>query len=262
MRKEISTGIGAVAVSVASSLLLASCSAPPSQTTTIKVEVPATTEANRNAEKETEIADLRQSDDVDSDKPAVQIEKESAPAPAAKSKSVPAAATAPRKSKSRLLDFYDRLPSKRFAAFGGVNRRSLLARKGAIVDYKYNFIEIPGSNNSDDGDLYKLQITLFPNGDEPWCAVSRIVWPRGKTPGALDFYYGESDDFDRHPRTAAEGFFPYELGRVDGAYQSAFLPRRGLDIVVGVAEDAESPTRRFRYNRKAGVGEPAFNEIG
>ena len=253
MQKKFLVGSSVAIVTIAGSLLVPSCaSRHPASNTTINVQVPApdaATAAKKDAGDETEIADLRDSADINAKKPV------------AKPANPPAKKSPSRKPKSQLLDFYDRLPSKHFAAFGGVNRRSLLNRKGAIVDYKHNFIEIPGSSNERDGDLHKLQITLFPNGDEPWCAVSRIVWPQGQTPGALDFYYGESDDFDRHPRTAAEGFFPYKLRKTDIGYESAWLPQRGLDIRINSAQDSELNGPIFHYNRNARVGEAAFKQI-
>ena len=251
MQKKFLLCSGVAAVTIASALLVPSCaSRQPASNTTINVQVPApdaATASDKAKGDETEIADLRTSDDVDAKKTAAKTDQ-----PAKKSSS--------RKPKSQLMDFYDRLPAKHFAAFGGVNRRSLLNRKGAIVDYKHNFIEIPGSADERDGDLRRLQITLFPNGDEPWCAVSRIVWPNGQTPGALDFYYGESDGFDRHPRTAAAGFFPYKLRKTDIGYESAWLPQRGLYIRINSAQDAEFNGPIFRYNRNARVGEAAFEE--
>ena len=261
MQKKILVGFGVVASTIAGSLLVPSCaSRQPASNTTINVQVPAATAADKTANGETEIADLRTSDDIDANKtksePTDRDVEESAPAKKSVSKS-----SSSRQSKSQLMDFYDRLPAKHFAAFGGVNRRSLLNRKGAIVDYKHNFIEIPGSSDERDGDLRRLQITLFPNGDEPWCAVSRIVWPNGQTPGALDFYYGESDDPDRHPRKVSEDFFPYELGRFDGGYMSAYLPQRGLDIFTSSNVDSEANGDLYHYNRNFRVGEPAFKKI-
>lgn len=255
IKNKFLIGSGVATITITGSLFIPSyASRQPASTTTINVQVPApnaATAVNKDAGGETEIADLRNSNDIDGKKPAIKADDE-----AAKKSS------SSRKPKSQLLDFYDRLPAKHFSAFGGANRRSLLNRKGAVVDYKHNFIEIPGSDNERDGDLEKLQITLFPNGNEPWCAVSRIVWPQGQTPGALDFYYGEADDFDRHPRTAAEGFFPYNLQRTsDGLYESAWLPQRGLDIRINSAQDAEFNGPIFHYNRDFRVGEPAFKQI-
>ena len=264
---------GALALTIAGSVFLASCSSqPPSQTTTINVEVPESKTGSTNGDKIASQPTVEIDETVEGQATKAQAAKAQTseptdrdvedPVPATKPKSAPvkaATTSSSRRSKSQLMDFYDRLDSKHFVAFGGVNRRSLLGRKGAIVDYKHNFIEIPGSANPDDGDLRKLQITLFPNGDEPWCAVSRIVWPRGDTAGALDFYYGEADDFDRHPRTAAAGFFPYKLAKTALGYESAYLPQRGL-----VIKFSTSPSRitgeTFRYNRNFGVGEAAFVE--
>ena len=254
MQKKFLIGSGVAAITIVGSLLVPSCaSRQPASNTTINVQVPApdvATAAAKKAVDETEIADLRNSNDVDAKKTAAKTDDQLAKK-----------SSASRNSKSQLMDFYDRLPAKHFAAFGGVNRRSLLNRKGAIVDYKHNFIEIPGSADERDGDLRRLQITLFPNGDEPWCAVSRIVWPNGQTPGALDFYYGESDDPDRHPRKVSEDFFPYELGRFDGGYMSAYLPQRGLDIFTSSNVDSEANGDLYHYNRNFRVGEPAFKKI-
>jgi hypothetical protein len=173
---------------------------------------------------------------------------------------VPAAVAAPaRAPEGTLLGYYDRIPGKHFAGFGGVNRRSLLQRKGAIVDYKRNFIEIPGSASPKDGDLRALQITLFPNGKEPWIAVSRIVWDQGRTPGTLNFYYGHNDAGGL--REASSNFFPYRLKKIDGAYESAYLPRVGLEIVLthGPGLHLTGPT--FKYNPKFKVGQPAFIRV-
>ena len=264
MRPNFLPNTAIVAVAITGSCLLPSCSsAPPAQTTTVNVKMP---DATKDSGNKTEIADAGTAGESGADEPAVKMDAEPTdrdvedPVPAKKSASSKSSSS--KSEKSDLMDFYDRLPSKHFTAFGGVNRRSLLKRKGAIVDYQHNFIEIPGSDDERDGDLRALQITLFPNGKEPWCAVSRIVWPQGNTPGALDFYYGEADDFDRHPRTAASEFFPYKLKRTNGNYESAWLPQRGLDITINSAQDAESNGPVFRYNSKAGVGEAAFKRIG
>ena len=268
MKKEITRMSSALALTITGSLVLASCSSkPPTQTTTINVEVP---DVKTDAGASDKVA-AKPTVEIDETEAGQAAKKQASaeptdrdvedPVPASKPKSSSPKPASSSRSKSQLLDFYDRLDSKHFAAFGGVNRRSLLNRKGTIVDYKRNFIEIPGSSDPGDGDLERLQITLFPNGDEPWCAVSRIVWPYGKTPGALDFYYGEADDFDRHPRTAAEGFFPYKLEKTRDGYESAFLPRKGLDIVVGIPGDAEHRGFKFHYNRDARVGEPAFTPV-
>ena len=254
MQKEISTGLSILAVTIAGSLVLPSCSkTPPAPTTTVIVQAPAATESKGDSAKN-DVADLRTSADVSAKKTAAEPTDRDVENP-------PPSRKPAKQSKSQLMDFYDRLPAKHFAAFGGANRRSLLNRQGAIVDYKRNFIDIPGSSDERNGDLERLQITLFPNGAEPWCAVSRIVWPYGKTPGALDFYYGEADDFDRHPRTAAAGFFPYKLEKTRDGYESAFLPRKGLDIVVGIPGDAERRGYKFHYNRNFRVGEPAFTPV-
>ena len=248
-----------VAVAIAGSALLASCSKQPPSQTIINVQVPSQNE-KADADK-TGTASARNSE-AQSDGASIELtERYAKPAPARKSAMASSKSLTPIKAGSALIDFYDRLPIKHFAAFGGANRRSLLKRKGAIVDYQHNFIEIPGSAAPADGDLRMLQITLFPNGDEPWCAVSRIVWPQGKTPGALDFYYGVSDSFDRHPRTASEDFFPYKLGRFDGGYVSAYLPQRGLTISTSSNVDSEPNGYSYRYNRKFGVGGPAFVRV-
>ena len=268
MKKKYLPGANIFAVTLTGAVLLPSCSStPPAQTTTVNVKIPKTT---KDTADKTQIADAGTSGESGADEPAVKMDAEPIdrdvedPVPVKKAVSAKSASSkSSSHDKSDLMDFYDRLPSKHFTAFGGVNRRSLLERKGAIVDYKHNFIEIPGSADERDGDLRALQITLFPNGNEPWCAVSRIVWPQGQTPGAIDFYYGYSDDTDRHPRTASEEFFPYKLKRTrDGRYESAWLPQRGLDIRINSAQDAELNGPIFRYNRKFGVGEPAFKRIG
>ena len=268
MRKEITHISGLLFVALGGSLVLASCgSKPPAQTTTVNIEVPAAATAETSAAKdtsETEIADLRDADDVSGGKPAAKsVNSEPADRKvedAVLSKKSAAKPVSSSRNKDQLMDFYDRLPAKHFAAFGGVNRRSLLSRKGVIVDYKRRFIEIPGSASPADGDLRKLQITLFPNGDEPWCAVSRVVWPKGQTPGALDFYYGESDDSDRHPRTASDDFFPYDaLGKTADGYLSAYLPREGLEIFTSSQTFGDTPDGEiFRYNRDFKAGKPAF----
>ena len=259
MKKQISTGLGIVAVAAVGAVLLPSCSkSQPAPTTTVIVQAPAapTSKGDSNSDKD-EIADLRNSDDVSAQKPAAAKPTErdvedSVPAKKSSSKAVSSS-----KSKSQLMDFYDRLPSKHFTMFQNGNRRALLKRKGTIVDYRKNYIEIPGSADPADGDLESLQITLFPNGDEPWCAVSRIVWPGGQTPGSLDFYYDSAEGL----RKAAEGFFPYELEKTRDGYESAFLPRKGLDIVVTIPGDAERRGYKFHYNRNFRVGEPAFTPV-
>ena len=250
-------------VALSGSMLLASCAAKaPTQTTTINVEVPDAKVGSADGDK---VASAKPEVEIDETEEG-QIAKKSAsgeptdrdvenPAPAKKVVPKPASAG---KSKNQLLDFYDRLPAKHFVAFGGVKRRSLLARKGAVIDYKHNYIKIPGSENSDDGDLRELQITLFPNGDEPWCAVSRIVWPEGQTPGALDFYYDSSDSGPL--RKVSDDFFPYDaLGKTADGYMSAFLPRRGLEIFTSAVAFGDGLDGEFfRYNRDFKVGEPAF----
>ena len=237
MQKEISTGLSIVTVIIAGSFVLPSCSkTQPTPATTVIVQAPAATESKGDSDKDKAAAEPTNRDVED-------------PPPSRK----PA-----KKYKSQLLDFYDRLPAKHFAAFGGVNRRSLLNRKGAIVDYKHNFIEIPGSIDASDGDLRKLQITLFPNGDEPWCAVSRIVWPQDDTPGALDFYYGSSDSGSL--RKVSEDFFPYPLQKNDMGYRSAWLPRRGLNIIVSTESEPHTG-ETYHYNRNFRVGEPAFTPV-
>ncbi len=264
MQKAMFVKFGSGAVTLAGALLLASCSSqPPSQTTTINVEVPAAKSedaatSNKTASSQP-LVEIDESEEAQEARTAKPTAKNAASAPKPSGSRTAATSSSSRRSKSKLLDFYDRLPTPHFAAFGGVNRRSLLQRKGAIVDYKRNFIEIPGSADERNGDLHKLQITLFPNGDEPWCAVSRIVWPQGQTPGALDFYYGESDGDGL--RKAAAGFFPYKLQRVGGAYESAWLPQRGLDIRINSAQDSEFNGLSFRYNRNFRIGEPAFKQF-
>ena len=259
MKKKVSSGLQRGIVAIAGSLFLASCSSPPPSQTTIIVKAPVAPEPKGDVEKD-DIADSRNSDDdsqVKSSVKSVNSNDRNAEVPVAAN-----TAASTRHAESQLLDFYDRLDSKHFAAFGSANRRSLLKRKGAIVDYKHNFIQIPGSADPSNGDLRLLQITLFPNGDEPWCAVSRIVWPQGHTPGTLDFYYGEADDFDRHPRTAAESFFPYNaLGKNDEGYLSAYLPRQGLEIFTSSNANSDFPNEVFRYNRHYKVGEPGFIKV-
>ena len=158
-------------------------------------------------------------------------------------------------SRGLLLDYYDKIDGKHFAAFGGVNRRSLLKRRGAIVDVKSKFIQIPGSASPADGDLRMLQISLFPKGDEPWIAVSRIVWNQDRTPGTLNFYYGYSDDGGL--REAADTLFPYKLRKVNGSFENAYLPRRGLTIKIRQAE-SNAPGPSFTYNKNASFDEPSF----
>ena len=275
MHKNLLNGLGAVAATIFGATSLASCAAPPAQTTTINVEVPGSTHASAKR-GETAVEGDNSGTGV-SDKPVVGIDENpradaptadapTADAPAAKAAPAlkPAAKPAsPNKSKgdnkSELMWYYDRVPAEYFAAFGGANRRSLLNRKGAIVDYAHNFIEIPGSANERDGDLHKLQITLFPNGKEPWCAASRIVWPRGQTPGKLGFYNNSADGPGL--RQSSDDFFPYRLRRVEGAYQSAWLPQRGLDVVINSAQDSESNGPRFHYNRDYSASKPAFSQV-
>ena len=245
---------------VAASMVLVSCaSKPPVQTTNVTVTVPSPTEG---AAKPDSVA--RDESGAAPEKPVVEIDENPEPdAPAPKSASKPApkaankAATAPAE-KSQLLDFYDRLPAKHFAMFQNGDRRALLKRKGVIIDYKHNFIEIPGSADARDGDLRALQMTLFPNGKEPWCAVSRIVWPQDSTPGTLDFYYGSSDSGSL--RKAAEGFFPYNLEKSDIGFRSAWLPRRGLNIIVSTVDDPMSGNI-YHYNRDFRVGQAAFYPV-
>lgn len=249
-------------VSLVGSLLASSCSAPaPAPTTNIKVEVSPATQPNDEA-KTDKNSNTQVARSTDAGEDAGESERSSVASskPARQNREAERTQTKPaRVPKGKLLEFYDRLPAKHFAAFGNVSRRSLLARKGATVDYKYNFIEIPGSKNSEDGDLRLLQITLFPNGNEPWCAVSRIVWPDGQTPGALDFYYGNADNGAL--RATGKNFFPYELGTFSGGYVSAYLPQRGLEIRTSSAVDSEFNGETFRYNRNFRVGEPAFVEV-
>ena len=263
MSKQIFNG---AFVALAASMLLASCS-PPSQTTTINVEVPDAEAASADDERvvaakpdvEWDETEEEQAAKAQVSEPTQSNAQDSAPA--SRPKSSPAKTSSSSQPQSKLLDFYDRLPSKHFVPFGGVNRRSLLKRQGVIVDYKRNYIKIPGSDNPADGDLRELQITLFPNGDEPWCAVSRVVWPQGQMPGALDFYYGYADSPDMRPRSVSEDFFPYKLRKVNGYYQSARLPRRGLDIHFSSGEESNYTGPTYRYNRKFSMNEPAFYEI-
>lgn len=144
-------------------------------------------------------------------------------APANAPKFAPTSATDCKRND--LLYHFDMIPGKEFAGFGGVNRRSLLKRKGAVVDYNRKYIMIPGSANPQDGSLRMVQISLFGSGD-PLVAVSRVMWDNssGKL-STLHFYYGYADGAPVL-RTAAERAFPYELG--DGNY--ADLPRNGTTI--------------------------------
>ena len=162
--------------------------------------------------------------------------------------------------RGNLLDYYDRIPGKHFTGFGGVNRRSLLKRKGAIVDYKNKFIEIPGSASVRDGDLQKLQISLFPNGSEPWIAVSRIVWDQERTPGTLNFYYGYSDDGGL--REASNDLFPYKLKKHEQGYENAYLPRKGLSIGIGFSY-LRARSKQFTYQTKRrSFNDPFFVQTG
>ena len=250
------------ALACAGSLMLASCSSPPpSQTTTINVEVPDS-KAGATGDDKTASRPVVEIDETEegqaakkaaSSEPTDRDDEDSAPAKQTASK--PASSS---QGKSDLMWYYDRAPAEYFVAFGGANRRSLLKRKGAIVDYKRNFIEIPGSASERDGDLDRLQLTLFPNGNEPWCAVSRIVWPRGQTPGKIGFYNNSADGPGL--RQASAGFFPYTLKKVNGAYESALLPRRGLDVIINSAQESEPNGRIFRYSSKKWTGTP-FTEL-
>ena len=263
MQTSILTKLNLAAVVAAGAVLLPSCTkTAPAPATTVIVQAPAAPAAATGKESDGDIADLRDSDDANAPKSAAKknieptdLDVEDA-APARKAAVKPASAG---KNGSDLMWYYDRAPSKYFAAFGGVNRRSLLKRKGAIVDYKHNFIEIPGSANERDGDLHKLQLTLFPNGREPWCAISRIVWPQGNTPGEIGFYNNSADGYGL--RQSSDDFFPYKLKRVDGAYESAWLPQRGLDVNINWGQDSEFTGPTFRYNRDYSATKPAFSEI-
>lgn len=245
--------------------MVASCSSqPPSQTTTINVQVPDAKSDGSKVASSQPIVEIDETEEGQAAKKSVSAEPTDRDVedatPAAKSSSKLASKSASSgKDKSDLMWYYDRAPSEYFAAFSGVNRRSLLKRKGAIVDYKRNFIEIPGSASERDGDLHKLQLTLFPNGNEPWCAISRIVWPRGQTPGKIGFYNNSADGPGL--RQSSEDFFSYQLRRIDGAYESAWLPQRDLDININSGQDSEFTGPTFHYNRDYGVGEPAFREV-
>lgn len=142
----------------------------------------------------------------------------------------------------KFLNHFDMIPGKEFVGFGGVNRRSLLKRKGAVVDYARNYALIPGSSNPDDGDLRFVQISMFGSGD-PLVAVSRVMWdnPNGKI-STLHFYYGYADGTPTM-RTAASEVFPYELG--DGNY--ADLPRYGTTIREMDAS-GQSKLASYSYN--------------
>ena len=245
---------------VAASMVLASCATkPPVQTTNVTVTVPSPTEGAAKPN-----AVVRDESGAAPEKPVVEIDENPQPdAPRAASKSAPKAVSKPAPKavtasaeKSQLLDFYDRLPAKHFAMFQNGDRRALLKRKGVTIDYKHRFIEIPGSADARDGDLRALQMTLFPNGKEPWCAVSRIVWPQDKTPGTLDFYYDSAEGL----RKVAEGFFPYDLEKSDMGFRSAWLPRRGLNIIVSIVDDPMSGNI-YHYNRDFRVGQAAFYPV-
>ena len=142
----------------------------------------------------------------------------------------------------RFLNHFDMIPGKEFAGFGGVNRRSLLKRKGAVVDYARNYALIPGSANPEDGDLRFVQISMFGSGD-PLVAVSRVMWdnPNGKV-STLRFYYGYADGTPTM-RTAASGVFPYQIGKSD----YADLPRRGTTIKIMEAS-GQSQMAAYSYN--------------
>ena len=152
-------------------------------------------------------------------------------------------------AKSTLLNFYDSLPGSEFAGFGGKNRRSLLQRKGAIVDASRGFIEIPGSAPGN-GDLKKIQISVF---GEDLVAVSRIMWPNSGRTGTLRFYHDFADASPPRMRTAADTTFPYTIPKGN----SAFLPRRGKSIFIASREDADAPPR-YTYKSNYRVGESAF----
>ena len=126
-----------------------------------------------------------------------------------------------------LLSFFDKIPGVEFAGFGGVNRRSLLKRKGAIVDNARKFILIPAAADPEDGTLRYVQISLFSSGkaDSPLVGVSRIMWDDYTgTSNTVRFYYGFSGGNSK--LSAAPDAFPYELG--DGNYVD--LPRYGTTI--------------------------------
>ena len=130
---------------------------------------------------------------------------------------------------SSLLSFFDKIPGSEFAGFDGANRRSLLRRKGAIVDTARNYIMIPAAADPEDGTLRYVQISLLSSGkpDSPLVAVSRIMWDDYTgTANTLRFYYGYSDGAPKLPNAAYKDVFPYELG--DGNY--AELPRYGTTI--------------------------------
>ena len=147
-----------------------------------------------------------------------------------------------------LLHYFDLVPAKHFAVFGKVNRRSLLKRKGAIVDTKRGYIEIPVTNDSRNGDVSMIQISLFGKGNEPWIGVSRIVWNQDRVPGTIDFYYGYNDAGGL--RTAAKSLFPYTLGKRGGVYENALLPREGTTIYISIPEtDDVGPAFTYRGGR-------------
>ena len=256
MSKPLSTGLCLAAVAAAGAIIFPSCTkTAPAPATTVIVQAPAAPTAATANKEETAVTIDEANEEAESAAPT----RKSKPEPTERDvEDAAPARKAAKKSTNKLMYYYDRLPAKHFTMFQNGNRRALLKRKGAIVDYAHNFIEIPGSADPKDGDLESLQITLFPNGNEPWCAVSRIVYSYGKTPSALDFYYDSSDGGAL--RKTADGFFPYKLGKVDGMHENAYLPRKGLDIqiMLGGESAVEYNDPTFRYNRNFRVGEPAF----
>ena len=148
-------------------------------------------------------------------------------APANAPKWAPSTITACKNSS--LLTIFDKIPGVEFAGFGGVNRRSLLKRKGAIVDTARKYIMIPAAADPEDGTLRYVQISVL-RGEKPgspMVAVSRIMWNDWtETPNTLRFYYGYVGDRDKLWSAKNETVFPYELGK--GNY--AELPRNGTTI--------------------------------
>ena len=170
-------------------------------------------------------------------------------APLSAAVAMPAQFPHPRAPHGSFLDYYDRLPGKHFAVFGGVNRRSLLKRKGAIVDYKNNFIEIPGSRFKN-GDLESLQIKLFPGeGNVSWIGVSRAMWHQKRRRGTLHFYRANSDADAWELGEAPAEFFPYKLGKTSLSFENAYLSRRGLSIQFMIP-NSDSGGYKFTFSLK------------
>ena len=252
-----------VLLPILGSTLLASCSKPPAQTTVVNVKVPAATAAPD--EKETDAGTVAD----EAEKPTAEIEPSGEPAASDKAEKAPAKTSAPSQNQSKLLDYYDRIPPAEFNLFGNVKRRDLLGRKGVTVDYKRNFIEIPGpgfeSRRFDNVRLW--QMTIFPRGDDPYIAVSQIVWPLGSQDGTLNFY--KKYPGERDLVATSDNFLPYKLGQTgDSAHESAYLPRRGLDVIISAAEAGPVKDEMegegnpiFRYSSKTPAGQSPFTRL-